>query len=97
MYINFHLNSIWAKLCVCVCVCVLCVQTKNKVGGAPGWRSQLSIQLLISAQVMVSWLMGSSPALGSVLTVQSLLGILSLSLCPPSLAHMHILSLTLSR
>ena len=32
---------------------------------------------LTSAQVMFSWLVSSSPALGSVLTEQSLLGILS--------------------
>ena len=49
--------------------------------GAPGGLSQLSIQLLILAQVMISRFMNSSPVLGSVLTVQSLLGILSPSLC----------------
>ena len=38
--------------------------------------------LLIWAQVTISWFMGSSPASGSVLAVQSLLGILSLP--PPS-------------
>ena len=52
--------------------------------GAPGWLSQLSVQLLVSTQVMISWFVSSNPALGSALTVQSLLGILSLSLplCP---------------
>ena len=30
---------------------------------APGWLSLLSIQLLVSGQVMISWFMGSSPAL----------------------------------
>ena len=48
--------------------------------GAPSWLSQLSIQLLISAQAMISRFMNSSPASGSLLTVQSLLGILSLPL-----------------
>ena len=49
--------------------------------GAPGWPSQLSVQLLISAQVMISWFMGSGLAWGSVLTVWSLRGtFLSLSL-----------------
>ena len=48
--------------------------------GAPGWLSQLSLQLLILAQVMISQFMGSSPASGSVLMVWSLLGILCLSL-----------------
>ena len=60
--------------------------------GAPGWLSQLSIQLLISARVMISEFMESSPALGSVLTAWSLLGILS----PPLSAHpLLVLSLSL--
>ena len=29
--------------------------------GAPGWLSRLSIQLLILAQVMISWFVSSSP------------------------------------
>ena len=45
-----------------------------------GWLSQLSIQLLILAQVMISWFVSSSPTSGSELTVQNLLGILSLPL-----------------
>ena len=59
------------------------VLKKIAVGGAPGWLSQLSILLLILAQVVISQRVGSNPALDSVLTVQSLLGILSLS---PSLS-----------
>ena len=52
--------------------------------GGPGWLSQRSVQLLVSAQVMSSQFGSSSPALGSVLRVWNLLGIpcLSLSLCP---------------
>ena len=50
------------------------------ISEAPEWFSWLSIQLLVSAQVMISWFVGSSPTLGSALVVQSLLGILSLSL-----------------
>ena len=46
----------------------------------PGWLSWLNIQLLISAQVMISLFVGSNPMLSSVLTAQGLLGILSLSL-----------------
>ena len=42
----------------------------------------LSVHLLISAQVAISPFVSSSPSSGSVLTAQSLLGILSLSLCP---------------
>ena len=54
--------------------------------GAPGWLSQLSTQLfLISAQVMISWFVGSRPTWVSVLTVWSLLGILSPLSAPPLL------------
>ena len=64
---------------------------------APGWLSQSGVQPLISAQVMISQFLRSSPTSGSALPAQSLLGILSLllSLCP-SLAHPHSLSLSLS-
>ena len=46
--------------------------------------SQLSVQLLILAQVIISWFVSSSPTLGSTLTAQNLLGSRSLflSLCP---------------
>ena len=37
---------------------------KNTGLGVPGWLSQLNIQLLISAQIMI-WFVGSSPPLGS--------------------------------
>ena len=53
----------------------------SKTGkGAPGWLSRLSVGLLVWAQVVISWFVSSSPPLGSVLTVRSLLGILSPSL-----------------
>ena len=56
------------------------------------WVAQLvSVQLLISAQVMISWFMGSSPVSSSVLTAQSLLGILS-----TSVSASPLLSLSLS-
>ena len=70
-------------------------QLVNSVIGAPGWLSWLSVQLLISAQVMISWFLRSSPMLSFVLTAWSLFGILSLSpfiSVPPSLS----LSLSLS-
>ena len=54
----------------------------KKILGAPGW---LSVKHLTLAQVMISQFMGSSPALGSVLTAQSLeptKDSVSLSLCP---------------
>ena len=55
--------------------------------GAPGWLSWLSVQLWISAQVMISRFMSSSPASGSVLNACSEPGscfgcCVSLSLCP---------------
>ena len=53
---------------------------KKGAAGAPEWLSRLSVQLLVLAQVMISWFMSLSPALGSVLTVQNLPGILSLPL-----------------
>ena len=55
------------------------------------WVAQLSVQLLISVQVTISQLMGSRPTLCSVLTAQSLRGILSPS-APPLLARTLSLS-----
>ena len=58
---------------------------ENKMGGASGWLSWLSV-LRPSAQVMISRLWVLSPASGSVLTAQSLeptLDSLSLSLSLP--------------
>ena len=59
----------------------------------PGWLGQLSIQLSISAQVMLSRFVESSPASGSALTLWSMLGIssLPLSLFPSSI---HTLSVS---
>ena len=64
----------------------------DKGGGAPGWLSWLSIRLLVSAQVMISWFMRSSPTSGSALTAWNLPGILSL---PHFLTPLHALSLSL--
>ena len=47
--------------------------------GRPGWFSPLSVQLLISAQVLILWTLRSSPTL-VLCSVGSLLVILSLSL-----------------
>ena len=44
------------------------------------WTAWLSVQLLISAQVVISWFVGLSPVSGSALSVQSLLEMLSLHL-----------------
>ena len=55
--------------------------------------SQLSIRLLISAQVTISWFVSWSPESGSALTAWSLLGILSF--CPsPTHAHVHMRALS---
>ena len=43
--------------------------------GAPGWLSRLSVPLLVSAQVMISQFVSSSPASGPMLTARSLLRI----------------------
>ena len=66
----------------------------NKHPGAPDWLSQLSIQLSVSAQVMISQFVSLSPASGSVLTAWSLLGILCLPHYLP-LPHVHAQSLSL--
>ena len=56
--------------------------------GVPGWLSWSRDQLLVSAQVMISWFMGMSPA--SVLRIS-----LSSSLsAPPLLSCLHVLSLS---
>ena len=72
----------------------------RKIVGASGWLSWLSVQLLVSAQVMIIKFMRLSPALGSVLAARSLLGILSLplsvSLCP-SAARVLSLSLKIDK
>ena len=60
---------------------ILAKKTIKMHARVPGCLSRLSVRLFISAQVMISWFVSSSPAPGSVLTVQSLLGILSLFLC----------------
>ena len=51
--------------------------------GTPVQLRQLSIRLLIFAQVIISWFVNSSPTSHSALTVQSLLGFLSPSLSAP--------------
>ena len=48
--------------------CCSILDLKNQaLDGAPGWHSQLSVQLLVSAPVMILRVLRSSPALGSVL------------------------------
>ena len=66
---------------------------KSKWTEASGGLSRLSVWLLVSAQVMISRFVSSSPASGSALTVWSPLGIpsVSLSLRP---APAHSLSLS---
>ena len=70
------------------------VDIKTLGVGAPGWLSLLSFRLLLSAQVMISRFVRSSPASGSVLTLQSLVGILSPPLSAP---HQLMCSVTLSQ
>ena len=54
----------------------------KKAAARGTWVARLSLQLLVSAQVMILWLMGLSPTVGSV---WSLFGILSLPLFAPPL------------
>ena len=61
------LSFVW-QTCLWFCpsllepVAILCCSWINLfLLGEPGWLSWLSIQLLISAQVMISWFMGLSP------------------------------------
>ena len=54
-----------------------------------------SVKRRTSAQVMILWLVGSSPASGSVLTAQSP-GPASDSVSPASLCPSHVLALSLS-
>ena len=69
---------------------------KSPNAGAPGWLTQLQVQLLILGQVMISQFMSLSPTSGFVLVVQSLFGILSLLLFTlPLLVCTHTLSLSL--
>ena len=63
--------------------------------GTPGWLSGLSIPLSVSAEVIISWFMGSIPASGSMLIAWKLLGILSFPLCLP-LPQLRVRSLSLS-
>ena len=70
---------------------------QDKGKGTPGCLSRLSVWLSISAQVMISWFVGSSPMSCSVLTAHTEPGAcfricVSLSLCPSPAA----LSLSLS-
>ena len=62
--------------------------------GVPGWPSQFSVRLLISAQVMISQFVIWRPKLGSTLTVQSLLRILSLPLSLFAPSFLILLSLS---
>ena len=69
-------HRLWSKQISLTCY-------EMAVGEASGWLSQLSIPLLILAQIMISQFLGSCPEWGSVLTVGSLLGILSHPLSQP--------------
>ena len=68
---------------------------KNVLRNRGTWVAQ-SVECLALAQVMISWLVGSSPASGSALTAQSwnLLRILNLPLSL-SLPHSHSVCLSL--
>ena len=72
------------------------VTLKKCTRGRLEWFSGLSLQLLISAQAMISQFVSSSPASGSVMTLQSLLGIPSLpTLSAPTPLTRALFSLSL--
>ena len=54
---------------------------KNRTG-APGWLRGSSVGFLVSAQALISWFLGSSPASGSALSAWN-------SVCP-SPVHSHV-------
>ena len=95
-------NWYWQHIFLYECYMLTCsfknlLYLRNRIkiyAGIPGWLSWLNVYLLVSTQVMISQFMGSSPALGSVLAVWSLLGILSFS--PLSVPTLLALSLSLS-
>ena len=65
---------------------------ENARGRAPGWLSWLSLRLLVSAQLMISWLGGGVPAPHMEPTWDSLSPSLSLPL-----PHSLICSISLSQ
>ena len=71
-----------------IIICEASVNTK-RLPARGAWVAQsvkrLIERLMISAEVMISQLVSSSPTLGSVLTAQSLLGIVSVCLHLPCL------------
>ena len=67
-----HAPLLWAPIHARVlCPCPSAFPTHLGSLGAPGWLSQLSARLLVLAQVMISWVTGSSPALGYPLCRES--------------------------
>ena len=70
-------------LCGIPCNPLHSLSFENLKLGAPGWLSWLSVQLLVSAHIMISQFGSSSPTLGFALIARNLLEILSLflSLC----------------
>ena len=70
---------------------------EGSLAGAPGAVSRLSNRLLVLAQVVISCFVSSGPKPGSALTVRSLLGVLSPSLCPsPALVRVCARALSVS-
>ena len=78
MFVNFLCAPIFTKYNFPDQILQMWILSRSFDSGVAGWLSQVSICLLISAQVVISRLLSLSPKSGSALTVQSLLGILSL-------------------
>ena len=89
---ELHMSVMWMKL---ETLYLMKAVTEKVLG----WLSGLNVQLLISVQVIISQFVTLRCASGCVLTVQSLLGILSLPLslsASPLLMHACFLSLKIN-
>ena len=79
---NIYYNIIYIHIYIYIYMYIYKIQKYKEEIGVPGWLNRLSIWLLLSAQVMISRFVSSSPGSGSALTMWSLRGILSLCLGP---------------
>ena len=65
-YLFYTLSSSAVVFYLVPIVLALAIRSSSTCG-VPGWLSRLSVGLLISAQVMISWFVSLSPESGSVL------------------------------
>lgn len=65
---------------------IIASRLRSKTWWVPGWFSHLGTRLLVWAQVIIVWVMGSSPALGFTLSGESAWESLPLPIPPLSCA-----------